>query len=61
MYKTAVAQFLRKFLTPQFSDSFLLPVGGAMVECPKKIPSDSYETLGSDSDWSHKDVYQVLA
>ena len=28
-------------------------IGGAMVECHKKKSSDSYETLGSDSDWSH--------
>jgi len=32
----------------------MIQIGGAMVECPiKQIPSDSYETLGSDSDWSH--------
>jgi hypothetical protein len=28
-------------------------VGGALVECPQNIPSDSYETLGFDSDRSH--------
>ena len=30
-----------------------LVLGGALVECPPKNSSVSYETLGSDSDWSH--------
>ena len=32
---------------------FEFGLGGTMVECQKKISSDSYETMGSDSDWSH--------
>ena len=27
----------------------------------QKGSSDSYETLGSDNDWSHYDVYEVSA